>query len=76
VKVVGSTRWGDLASLANAHEIIGEKCQLVEENFTFAGQHRVRLYRFKKNVHFKIPEGTTLDIAAVVPGQVPPRRQG
>ena len=72
VKVVNGVRWGDLAAISHAHEICGESVKRKEENFTFAGQHRVRLYVFKKNVHWR-PLGQELDISAVVP-DVPPRR--
>lgn len=72
VKVVGGDQWAELHLFGLVHEICGEEVKLLKENFTFAGQHRVRLYKFKKNVHWKVPLGTKLDIEAVVPG----RKQG
>jgi hypothetical protein len=76
VKDVSGTKWGDLSSICLSHEVIAEKVEL-KEFFTFAGQHRVRLVYLKKNVHWKIPaEGQLLDIAAVSPDFVPPRKQG
>lgn len=74
VKKVNGENWGDLGAFAISHDIVGEKVHLANENFSFAGGHRVRLYRFKKNVHFKIPQGTQLDIAAVIPASAPRRR--
>ncbi len=75
VKIVGAERWGQLSHLGDTHLICGETVKLKEENFSFAGQHRVRLYSFKKNVHWKIPEGIPLDIAAVAPAVEPRRKQ-
>lgn len=73
IKVVNGTKWADLSALALSHDIVGEKVYRANENFSFAGGHRVRLYKFKKNVHFKVPEGRELDISAV-PSQSAPRR--
>lgn len=73
VKTVGSERWGQLSLLGDHHLICAETVKLKDENFSFAGGHRVRLYSFKKNVHWKIPEGVTLDIAGVTPAAAPRR---
>ena len=72
VKVVGTERWGQLSLLSDAHLICGETVKLKDEKYSFAGQHRVRLYSFKKNVHWKIPEGVSLDITAVPPATAAP----
>jgi hypothetical protein len=74
VKVVRGENWGDLAALAHSHEICGEKVD-ARGNFSFAGQHRVQLYKFTKNVHWKLPIGVELDISEVPPAS-PPRRRG
>jgi hypothetical protein len=74
VKVIGTDRWGQLNLLGDTHLICGESVKLRDENYSLAGQHRVRLYTFKKNVHWKIPEGISLDVAAVAPATTPPRR--
>ena len=74
VKQIGTDRWGQLSLLSDSHLICGESVKLKNENFSFAGGHRVRLYLFKKNVAFKIPEGISLDIAAVPPATSAPRR--
>jgi hypothetical protein len=74
VKVVGRDHWGDLAALAISHEICGEKVVKKDNNFSFAGEHRVRLYRFTKNVHWRIPTEVELDITDVTPASPPPRR--
>jgi hypothetical protein len=73
VKIVGTERWGQLSLLGDAHLICGETVQLKDSNFSFAGVHRVRLYSFKKNVHWKIPADISLDIAAVNPAPAPRR---
>jgi len=74
VKVVRGENWGDLASLAISHEICGEKVAQKDNNFSFAGGHRVRLYRFTKNVHWRIPTEVELDITDVTPASPPSRR--
>ena len=74
VKVVNGERWGDLSAIASAHDICGETVRCSDQNFPFAGQHRVRLYHFKKNVHWRIPIGVELDISGVQP-EAAPRRQ-
>ncbi len=76
IKLVGTERWGQLSLLSDTHLICGESVKLKDENFSFAGQHRVRLYIFKKNVHWKIPlEAISLNIASVSPADAPRRNQ-
>lgn len=72
IRIVGGERWGHLSALGDAHSICGETVH-IKENYSFAANHRVRLYTFKKNVHWKIPPGISLDIAGVSPAN-PPRR--
>jgi hypothetical protein len=76
IKVVAGERWGQLNYFGDAHLICGEVVKQKNENFSFAGGHRVRLFSFKKNVHWRIPEDfpMELDIASVAPA-VPPRRK-
>ena len=71
-------RWGDLCGAINYHtvEIIGEDFKLKDFKFSFSGGHRVRRFKVKKNVHFKIPAGIKLDITDVTPGQAPRRQRG
>ena len=73
VKSHKNVQWGQLSMLGSSWDIVGEKVQRVNDKFSLFGQHRVRLYRFKKNVHFKIPEGTDLDISRVRPDRAPRR---
>ena len=75
LKAVGTERWGQLSALGDHHLICGEDVKLKDPNFSFAGGHRVRLYSFKKNVHWKIPAGVPVDIAAVAPANAPRRPQ-
>lgn len=75
VKIVGTERWGQLSALGDNHFICGEKVQQKDGNYSFAGQHRVRLYSFKKNVHWKIPDGIALDVTGVAPAAAPRRPQ-
>jgi hypothetical protein len=72
VKIVNGERWGDLACFAPSHEICGEKVDQ-RKDINFAGGHRVRLYKFTKSVHWKLPTGIELDISEVPPA-APPRR--
>lgn len=67
-------KWADLGSLGRVHEIIGENFTKKDENYSFIGNHRVRRYKVKDNVHVRIPEGTALDISGVTPRQQPPAR--
>jgi hypothetical protein len=68
IKKVNGEDWGDLNAIGLTHEICGEIVKRKEENYSFAGGHRVRLYQFKKNVHWKIPaEGQLIDIGDVIP---------
>lgn len=72
----GTEKWGALSHLTTgAIDVVAESGGIHSEKFTFKGQHRVRLYRLKKNVHFKVPLGTELNIAAVPPAAQAPRRQ-
>lgn len=75
VKIANKAKWGDLTVFGQTHDICGEVVKLTDSKFSFAGQHRVRLYRFRRNVHWKIPTGTDLDISSVSPGQKPRRRR-
>jgi hypothetical protein len=75
VKLVNGVKWADLGALGLSHEIVAETGKLKDGSFSFGGNHRVRLWKFKKNVHFKVPEGTDYDITAVQTA-TPPRRQG
>lgn len=75
IKIINSERWGELSALSLTHDICGEVVNLIDEKFTLAGGHRVRLYRFKKNVHWRVPQGIELDISAVALPRSPPRKQ-
>jgi hypothetical protein len=72
VKTINGESWGQLNVLAETHEFCGEKVKRKDENYTLSGGHRVRLYSFKKNVHWKIPAGVPLDIEQVPPASAPP----
>jgi hypothetical protein len=68
VKLLGTEKWGCLQILdAGAHFVVAENVDKVDENFSFIGGHRVRKYRLKKNVHFKIPASAQFDISGVTP---------
>lgn len=74
VRQVGKDKWGHLSAVySGSHYICGEEAKKVNHNYSFVGQHRVRLYRFKKNVHWKLPSGVELEISSV-PAANPPRR--
>lgn len=54
-----------LALGSHAYDVIGEDVKQLND-ISFIGGHRVRLYRFKKNVHFKLPpSGVELNIVDV-----------
>lgn len=65
-------RWARLSLFGKDHHICAEDLTVVDNKYTFLGQHRVRLYKLKKNVHWRIPE--QYDISGVPPAE-PPRRQ-
>ncbi len=74
VRVVGGENWGWLSQFGKAHYVVSEeRPKAVKEKFSFASGHRVRVWRFKKNVHWK-PVGTELEISNVTPAGPPPRR--
>lgn len=74
IKVVNKVDWGDLSALGVTHEIVGETVRLKNEHYSFAGGHRVRLFHFKKNVHWRIATAE-FDIAEVIPANPPRKRQ-
>lgn len=59
--------------LGLAWESVGEEVNLGKENFSLFGQLRVRMYKFMKNVHFKVPDCKVLDISGVNPLETPRR---
>ena len=73
VKKVNNELWGRLSAFGSRHAFCGEVIRLKNENFSFAGEHRVRLYSAEGNVHWRIPQGVKLDISQVAPAK-PPRR--
>ena len=75
IKIVGTERWGQLSAFGENHLVCSETVRQKEAHYSFAGGHRVRLYSFKKNVHWRIPEGAVLDIAGVAPAEAPRRKQ-
>lgn len=76
VRVIGGERWGALSFYGPRHDFIGEKVKELRLKYTFAGNHRVRLFSFTKNVHWRLPAGVDLDISGVQPASRPPRRRG
>jgi hypothetical protein len=79
IKEWNGDRWGALCLLTTSptFELIAEAFDQKDAKFSFVGGHRVRLYKLKKNVHFKVPPevaGVDLDISSIQPGATPPRR--
>lgn len=74
VKVVNGVEWLDFTAHGIAHEFCGEVCKQ-KSDLSFGGGHRVRHYHFRKNVHWRAPDGTTIDISDLDPDSAPPRRQ-
>jgi len=74
VKKVGKEEWGDLSVFGHSHEFVGEVCKLKDDKYSFAGGHRVRLYLFKKNVHWRIA-ATEFDISDVPPAEAARKKQ-
>ena len=64
--------WAEMNHFGNDHVICGERFIKQDESYSFVGGHRVRLYKIKQCVHWRLPQGVLLDIAAVP--AAPPRR--
>jgi hypothetical protein len=75
VIVVNKQKWGALSYLGHHHDICGETCHVIDQKFSFAGGHRVRLYRISNNVHWRIPGALVADIQNVAPASAPLRRR-
>lgn len=73
IRVIDGVKWGNLNALGVSHEICGETVNRRDENFALSGGHRVRLYHFKKNVHWRMTTGMDIDIADVAPAAAPAR---
>ena len=79
IRVYNGEKWGALSYIKGGRilEVVAEQFEHKKDNFSLFGQHRVRLYKLKANIHFKIPtEAVTLDISGVPAAVQPPRRQG
>jgi hypothetical protein len=64
-------RWGALANFGKDHEITCEATKLLEDKYSFKGGHRVRIYRLKKQVYWKLPSvAVEIDISGVAPRRV------
>jgi hypothetical protein len=61
-------KWGDLSVLGatKTHEVCGTTVN-PGNDYSYKGGHRVRLYKFKGQVAFRIPAGLDLDISGVAP---------
>lgn len=74
VRMFKGKAWAWLSGVATAHHIVAEQNpKLVDQNFSFIDGHRVRLWKFKKNVHWK-PAGQELEISKVKPATTPRRK--
>ena len=74
VKKVGKDEWLDLTAHGLSHEFCAEKSHQKPE-YSFGGGHRVRHFAFRKNVHWLMPSGITIDIADVEPEVAAPGRR-
>ena len=68
-------KWGCLSYHSHTAEICGEKINTIDNNYSFKGGHRVRLFKIKGNVHWKIPGAIVVDIKDVEPSPDPPARR-
>ena len=71
VKKVGKDEWLDLSAHGLTHEFCGEKIHQ-KTDYSFGGGHRVRHYSFRKNVHWLLPAGLTIDIQDLEPENAAP----
>jgi hypothetical protein len=80
IRIYNGEKWGALTYIACGRplEVVAEQFEQKKENFSLFGQHRVRLFKLKANIHFKLPaDAVTLDISGVPAAVQPPptRRQ-
>ena len=75
IKTVRGVDWGDLNALGVSHEIVGETIHCKDPQYSFGGGHRVRLYHFKKNVHWRLSTGMEINIKDVDPADEPASRR-
>lgn len=63
----GTEQWGCLDTWGNnSVDVVAYTVKKIEDQYSFVGGHRVRLFRFWNNVHFKVPPGAaTFDITNV-----------
>jgi hypothetical protein len=73
IRVIGKENWAALSFIKDAHEFVAEKCDVVEQKKSFAGQHRVRLIKLRKSVHWKMPDDFEFEVD--ISGVAPARRQ-
>jgi hypothetical protein len=66
----GGYRWAALSVFAKDHEIIGESFSCIDQKYSFKGGHRVRIYKIKKNVHWRLPSDVVLEISNVPPRKI------
>jgi hypothetical protein len=66
----GGYRWAALSDFAKDHEITGENCSIVDQKYSFKAGHRVRIYKIKKNVHWRLPSDVVLEITNVPPRKI------
>lgn len=74
VKKVGKDEWLDLTAHGLSHEFCTEDFRR-KPDYSFGGNHRVRHFYFKKNVHWLCPTGTVLNIEDVPPETKSPSRR-
>ncbi len=74
LKLYNNERWGALDGWGNRSiEVVAERFERKDENYSFIRGHRVRLYKLYDAMHFKVP--VTLNISNVQPAQAPPATQ-
>jgi hypothetical protein len=66
----GGYRWAALSAFGKDHEITGENLSCIDQKYSFKGGHRVRIYKIKKNVHWRLPAAVVLDITDVPPRKI------
>jgi hypothetical protein len=78
IRMYNGEKWGALTYIACGRplEVVAEQFEQKKDNFSLFGQHRVRLFKLKANIHFKLPpDAVTLDISNVPASTQPPTRR-
>lgn len=74
-KKVNGEDWAMLSFFGSEHTFCGEKFTEKKEKFSFAGNHRVRLYVIKHSVNWRVPAPAKIELDITNVQSAPPVRR-